>query len=136
MVTSKEVFKLAYPNLYKVLAELMLVIPGGELLREFSLPEYLVGNLGKLEDLARATRFLMPTLHGGAHKEDWSEACQVLAYGQMEDQVALLNNKPELYLLFLFLNDVFQGNLNEVFIQQRQQEEVQEAYTGPMEPPQ
>ncbi len=122
METSKEVFKLAHPNLYKVLVELVYGNTSGALRQQFALPEYLVGNLGKLEDLARTTFRLMITIHGGNAPEDGGYEYQVIAYGEEGDQISLLNRKPELYLLSLFLNDVFQGNLKSVFIQQRDME--------------
>ena len=123
MNTKQEVFRIAYPNLDNVLVELVLGNTSGVLRVEYDLPEYLLGNLGRLEDLARATRFGMPVLHGGEDDEqDWMEESKVIAYGEVTDQLKLLTRKPELYFLSLFLNDVFQGDLNEVFIMQRSAE--------------
>ena len=120
MKTKQETFRMAYPNLDNVLVELVLgSIAHQALLPEYELPEYLMYNLGRLEDLARGTRYMMSTWHNGKDKADGAEAAQVIAYGIWTDKLQLLTDKPELYLLYLFLRDVSDGDLNKVFLVQK-----------------
>lgn len=105
--------------MFDVLVELVLGNSGGTLRAKFNIPQYVIRNLGRLNDLCTGIDELMPCTHGGDAPEDGAHEYQVIAYGEMGDQLSLLNRKPELYFLSLFLNDVFQGNLNVVFIMQR-----------------